>query len=40
MILEDRAIAVLVSEAAGDALFDFVMLAAWMDPANMTRAEP
>jgi hypothetical protein len=40
VVLEDRVIAVLVDEQAGDALMDFIVAAAWMDPANLSRAEP
>jgi hypothetical protein len=39
VILENRAIAVLVSESDGDALMNFLTLAAMLDPANLSRAE-
>jgi hypothetical protein len=38
--LEGVVIGLLANEAAADALYDFLMAAAWMDPKNLTRAEP
>jgi hypothetical protein len=40
IVLEDRAIGVLVSESDGDALMDFLVAASLLDPANLTRATP
>jgi hypothetical protein len=40
IVLEDRAIGVLVSERDGDALMDFLVAASLLDPANLTRATP
>lgn len=40
IVLDDRAVGVLVSERDGDALMNFLTLAAMLDPANLTRAEP
>jgi hypothetical protein len=40
VVLEDKIIAVLLSEAAGDALGSFLFGAMMCDPANVARAEP
>lgn len=40
IILEDRAIGAVLDEEAGDALMNFISLAASLDPSNLTRAEP
>jgi hypothetical protein len=40
IVLDERAVGVLVSEADGDALMNFVTLAAMLDPANLSRTEP
>jgi hypothetical protein len=39
IVLEGRAIGALVDEAAGDALMDFILASAQLDPGNIQVAE-
>lgn len=40
VVLEDKIIAALIDEAAGDALMNFLVAASLLDPANLSKAEP